>query len=678
MRVLGIVQWTTRKGGTYIAGVRPLFELQKIAWRPIDAAEEFPSHGQVFWPNAQSATEGALVIFRAEPNPGQKDEFRVVEPRFAHEVIDLRSVGNAEEVRAALDGGAQVPGYIGATRVLVWCAPDDLVGPVELTRLPTGPVKLSGVNLARLPFFTGVQVKPVIVDGTERLLRVDDGAPAGYVDWDNDAKVLRRALEAAVRVLKQAGRNTGHTKRQIEDAARALSEQGVGLDAQLDRYRLGRALELVEHTEVVARQAAELAELLREHPAIEAALEKLSAELRVDVERSARANLEELLATESAALIEKKQAHARLSAQLNASEMELRKLEERVVEVRRRAEMSASEVEAAVDARVLAAINRPFDLLAEVSVLRPLLGVPGSGLQSSAVRNEKPRIGWSASQIEAIKDRASLRRTLTGVARARGVDPSVMLQVHAAMAAGLMPVVTGFRSLAAIAAYAHGACGGRLLVMHVTPSIIQPREFDEMPGGGLLAAATAAKDVDGLSLVVLEGANRSPLESSLVPLLQLADAGLSPISSARGLRFAATLVAGATTVPVTSQLWNHAAAIHCEPSAPSQQTEAVPGDLNLSSDLLALGDVPSVSVEAILDTWPDCRELRSSLERFGSALTRFYDEEPRITDALLHGIVLPYVVTALSVEEQAEILNSGGDADGELANALRRLRKRLC
>ena len=679
MKIVGLVQWTDRdKRGSPIAGVRPLVELQKGEWREIDAAEEFPSQGQIFWPNAQAATEDSLIIFRAEPNAGQKDEFKVIDPKPAYEVLDLRRYGTATEVRAALVEGIRLPGPFGALRALIWCKPDLLVGPVELNRVATGTAKLVGTNLHRLTTFTGTQVRPVTVDrGTERLLRVDDGAPSGFVDWDDDAIVLRRALEAAVRVAKQAGRDTGQTKKQIEEAARALASQGVGPEAQLDRYRLERALSLLADTEVVATSSAELAELLREHPAIQATLSDLSTRVRADIEQSARADLEQRLAREQAALREATEAHTRTTAQLEARQQELLAAEKRLKDVQRQVASAASEAEAAVDARVLAAIDRPLELLAEVSVLRPLLHMAGSLLASPARGEEPTRIDWSRSRGESIKDKVSLRRVLTSAARAQGVEPSLMLQVHAAAAAGLMPVTLGPAGLAALTAYALGACGNRLLIAHVSPSVIQPRDLDVVPGGGLVAAVAAAKEIDGLSLVVLEGANRSPLEASVVPILELAELGLSPVSSARGLRLAATLVAGATTVPVTSQLWSHAAAICPEPSVRSAQGAPPPGDIALSSELLALGDPPTGVVDALVDAWPDCRELRPALVRLGSALTRLYDEEQRVTEALLHGLVLPYIATALSADEQADALSKTGDSDGVLSGSLRRLRRRL-
>jgi hypothetical protein len=676
MKVLGIVQWTNRdKSGNPFAGVRPLVEIQKTEWRQIYAVEEFPSQGQVFWPNAQAA-EGALITFRPESNPGHKDKCKVVEPRTVLEALDLRRFGTPTDVRAALATGIQLPSPIGAVRALVWCKPDVLVGPVELTRVATGRVKLSGTNLARVPLSTGTQLHPIMVNGHERLVRVDDVAPSGYVDWDDDATVLRRALEAAVRIAKQAGRDTGQTKKQIEDAARALAAQGLGLDAQLDRYRLERALALCADTGAVGNLAPKFVELLREHPAIKATLDELSARVRADVEQSARVEIEQRLAREHAALKEATDALARTRSELAAGERELHKLNGELDAVHSKTKTAMKDAEAAIDARVLAALDRPLDLLAEVSVLRPLLGGrTGRSVDAPAPEKNSP-INWSHTRGESIKDRTGLQRALTSAARARGVEPSLMLQLHAAVAARLMPVALGPGALAVLAAYAHAACGGRLSVLHMSPGVLQPRDLDEAPGG-LVAAIEAAKEIDGISLVVFEGANRSPLEASVVPLLQLSDIALTGVASTPSVRLAATLVVGATTVPVTSQVWSHAVAVYPEPKPLTPQTALAPDNLSLSSEFLTPGDVPSAQVEELVDAWPDCGELRPALERFGAALSRFY-EGTRITEALLHGLIFPYVVTALSPEEQDDALSKAGDADGALGAAMRRLRRRLC
>jgi hypothetical protein len=679
MKVLGVVEWTDRdKRGSPIAGVRPLVELQKSDWRLIDAAEEFPTKGQLFWPNAQGATQDALIIFRREENSGQKDEFKVADPKPAYEVLDLRKYGTAIELRSVLVEGVRYSGPTGVIRVLIWCKPDVLVGPVELNRVATGNVKLTGGNLARVPLFSGDggAVRSVVVDNVTRWLRVDDGPPLGYVDWDDDATVLRRALEASVRVAKQNGHDTGQTKRQLEEASKVLAAQGVGADAQLDNFRVERARSLLGHTDILIRSSAEFFDLMSNHPAIQDSLKRLTEKTRADVELSARAVAEQWIARERVALKETTEANARAKSQLDQKEQDLRKAEARLAEIQSKIESATKEVEAAVDARILAVLDRPMELLADVSVLRPFFGPDRMRTAHVPVGPAPAKIAWSRLRGEDIKDKASLRRLLTAAARARGVDPELMLQVHAAIVARLLPITLGPRALAALMAYAHVACADRMHIIHVSPGAIQPHDFDEVHGGGLLAATASARDVEGLSLVVLEGANRAPLEGPVVPLLQMSELGMSPLADAGGLRLTASLVAGATTVPVTPQIWSHAAAIYPD-SCPAVASSGPAGEIAISSDLLVAGEEPGGAVDALLDAWPDCREIRPTMCRFGSALTRLYDDEPRIRKALLHGLVLPYVSTALPVEEQAEAVSNAGDPDGDVARALLRLRKRL-
>jgi hypothetical protein len=252
-----------------------------------------------------------------------------------------------------------------------------------------------------------------------------------------------------------------------------------------------------------------------------------------------------------------------------------------------------------------------------------------------------------------------------------------MLQLHAVIAARLMPVALGPGAIAAVAAYAQAACGTRLSILHVSPGFIHPRDIDSAPE--LLAAAAAAKDIDGLSLLLLEGANRCPLEASVVPLLQVGEAGLAPVAPWTGFRLAATLVAGATTVPVSPQLWSHAVALYPEPRPVIQQAAAPPGDVSLSGALMALGDVPNTEIDELIGAWPDCSELRPVLERFGAALARFYSEPSRLRGALLEGVVLPYLVTTLGAEEQEDALSKLlRESDAALIEVTKRLRRRLC
>lgn len=564
-------------------------------------------------------------------------------------------------------------------RVFAWCKPDLLVGPVELIR-QNGIATLALKNLHRVNAFASPQIRAVNLDNagrTERLLRVDDRPASSHVDWDEDTAVLRRALETAVKVAKLSGQDAGQSKKQIEEAVNALTTLGIGSSTELDLYRLERAVQLLENTQLISQTASSFSDSLRDHPSVKASLDELRTTVSTEVERCVREDLERRLTTERDLLNETANAHERLKLELASTAERLLEAERQFAEFQSRLDSQVKQAEDAVNSRLLAAVHSPQQLLADVSVLRPFLQADANHISNSLDSHQKPAsLNWLRKGGQNVNDKVALRRLLTSTSRSLGVELSLMIQIHSAISARLLPVTFGPVAIAAFFAYARATCGGRLHIINVSPSSIQPRDFETIPEGGILAAAEAAKDVEGISLVVLEGANRSPLEATLLPLLQLIDIGSSSLSATNGLRLAASLVAGVTTVPVTSDLWRHAVALYAEPICPTPQIISE-GELSLSSELLAPGEEPTGVVDELLDIWPDCRELRTTMCRYGSALTRIYDDEPRIADSLLNGLVLPFVVTALSAEEQAEALGKVNDKDGMLGFSLRRLRRRL-
>lgn len=563
--------------------------------------------------------------------------------------------------------------------MFAWCKPDLLVGPVELIR-QNGIATLALKNLHRVNAFASPQIRAVNLDNagrTERLLRVDDRPASSHVDWDEDTAVLRRALETAVKVAKLSGQDAGQSKKQIEEAVNALTTLGIGSSTELDLYRLERAVQLLENTQLISQTASSFSDSLRDHPSVKASLDELRTTVSTEVERCVREDLERRLTTERDLLNETANAHERLKLELASTAERLLEAERQFAEFQSRLDSQVKQAEDAVNSRLLAAVHSPQQLLADVSVLRPFLQADANHISNSLDSHQKPAsLNWLRKGGQNVNDKVALRRLLTSTSRSLGVELSLMIQIHSAISARLLPVTFGPVAIAAFFAYARATCGGRLHIINVSPSSIQPRDFETIPEGGILAAAEAAKDVEGISLVVLEGANRSPLEATLLPLLQLIDIGSSSLSATNGLRLAASLVAGVTTVPVTSDLWRHAVALYAEPICPTPQIISE-GELSLSSELLAPGEEPTGVVDELLDIWPDCRELRTTMCRYGSALTRIYDDEPRIADSLLNGLVLPFVVTALSAEEQAEALGKVNDKDGMLGFSLRRLRRRL-
>jgi len=709
INLLGIVRWATLdKGGAAIAGVQPLFDVSKKDWRELNA-RDFPTQGQVFWPLAREATENALVFFRAEDNsPGQKDEFKVAEPQLAIEIVDFRAVGGPAEVRALLTAGLRRPGLPGG-RALLWCSPDILVGPVKLLRSPTGLVTFDAAHRDRIPSFPsgGVDLRTVADGRAQRMLLSSDvlPAPAGYVDWDDDRLILRRALTAAVERAKRGGADPGFTKRLIDEAADSIAQGGTGADLQLERYRLERARVLCADAAIVSAVAVDLGDVLLTHPAVGASLDQARTSLRGQLEVSLRAELEKDVAGTRAELRQLQSEVGRVRGELSTKTTELASAQQSVSEARALADERIAEAEAQLAARLTEAMNTPAALLAQVAVLRPFLPKPTEAARVRGSRRpSKAHLAWPRG-ASPLGDHVEFLRALNGAFKARGISPAAGRRLHAAIIAGLMPIVTGGSGLAAFAAYAHAACGGRIATLHVSPGFMRPTDlfgasaddatFDPHPGG-LLRASEAATSIPSLSLIVCEGINRGPTESYLIPLLQLRAAGLDVtlppgeegevqvLTQAAGLRLGGTTVEGPTSLPVSRDLWAHAVAIDVDlVTSPAQGAASEATEISLSSDLLACADVPADLVDELLEALPSARDSRGALERFGAALGRLESDRERVKAALIECVMLPAVVLA-GDEERSESLRAlqqllgGTDEIGrDLADLERRLRRRL-
>jgi hypothetical protein len=704
MKVLGVVRSTnTGKGGLPVARVQPLMEVAQNDWRAIDARREFPTHGKVSWNGAREAAENTLVFFDAEENPGHKDQYRVAEPHLAIEVVDLRALGSPVEVRRALAEGHRRHGLATGRALLVWCAPDILIGPVRLARSPTGLVTFEASKRERIPSFTsggGDEVRTVHDGRTRRMLLATAPlrAPSGFVDWDEDRLFLRRALTAAVERAKRSGPDPNLTMKLIGETADAVVAGGTGAEVQLERYRLERARALFADMARVKELAAEF-DVLLDHPAVMGLLRERA---RCELEIGLRAELEDKRTEARAELTALEMRTARARDELAAKADELERVRQEIGEAREIAARKLSDAEAELTKRFAEVMERPTALLAEVAMLRPFLPKPSDSARASTGRVSSGRLSWPRS-ASAIGDGVALRQALTTAFKARGVAPAPGLRLHAAIVAGLVPIITGSCGLAALAAYAHATCGGRLCILHVSPGFMQPldllgstdvqREIFCPHPNGLLSAAQAADGIESLSLVVCEGINRGPAESYLVPLLQLlgSELGVSipfngdgeggqTLKLPKGLRLAGTAVAGATCVPVSRDLWAHAVAIDVQASpTTAPATVGQSSEVLLSSELLVPADIPNDVVEELLDAWPPARDSRDTIERFGAAMRRFENDQERIKAALVDCVLLPVLTTA-NEEERAiglDALQRSLEGSGNEAHRLTNLERRL-
>jgi len=685
MRVVGIVRWRTLdRLGSPIAGVEPLCEIDVDKWRPINAAEEFPTQGQVFWPSAREAFENLIVFFRAEDNRGQKDEFRVVEPHPALEIIDLRHVGAPGSVKAALAAGIKSD-ELHQGLVLIRCAPDLFLGPVRLVRSPSGVFTLEASTRDRVPCYSRMppgdirslrdgRIERKILSGPRGTVSL--GTPSGYVDWDDDKLIFRRALTAAVARAKRTGADPGLTKRLIEEAADSVVGDGGGAELQLERFRLERARELCLESTLVTQSASELAETLLQHPAIVRELDELKKKAFADRDAQMRSEIGEA-------------QHA-----LKATQEDLKRAKSELEEARTKARVQDAELDAAFAARLAELSKSPAKFLAEVAALRPFIVTSAASVRQTSESNGSmmPHVWTNAPRT--VSDRFALQRAFVTTFRGRGIAPTQALRLHAAIVAGILPVLSGPGSMDALLAYAHVVCGSRIFVLHIAPDQLHPMSLG---GDGIAPAANAARNRESPSLVVFEGANRGPTEAYLTPFLQelrvmsggamLAShaSNVGEVQLGRNLRWAATVVDGSATLPVSRDLWSQAIALHVERSEAGSPLDDSASELAFSSELMQPGEVPLAVVEELLAGCPQASEVNACLRSYSSALSPFESDHRQLTTTLIECLLLPLAVSLPEAEDRAEALERlqklmparGDGSSPPLSELTKQLRRRL-
>lgn len=320
------------------------------------------------------------------------------------------------------------------------------------------------------------------------------------------------------------------------------------------------------------------------------------------------------------------------------------------------------------------------------------------------------RFAWAPAD-RIISDSGELRRAMAAAFKARGVAPAAATRIHAAMAAGLIPVVVGPTALLALDAFSRVACAGRATTVHVAPSLLEPSELfgrlepargDFVPNAaGLIDILHTAAESRGAALVTLEGINRGPTESYLLPLLQMRarsgriplfhpDTPVSPSSLAEAVVvwppnvwLAATAVDGPTSLPISRDVLAYSVVIEVDACQPvSDGTRDSASELALDGELIRPMAPPTQIVDDLVEAFPDARGYRSSFDRFGAMLARFESDEGRLRTALVESVLLPLLVTLDAEDERAEAFQAlgkhlGADESTRLAVVGRRLRRRI-
>jgi hypothetical protein len=709
VRALGIVDWTgLDKTGQTIAGVLPLFDITTSEWRSIHADKEFPALGRAFWFRA-TATETELLYFRAEDNVGGKEyEFKVTEPHVAIEVRDLRELGTPEIVRRALSAGLKWPALV-AGRALLWCADDLVVGPVKLVPSNNNLITFEHPQRHEIPCYSknDIDLREVPDPRYKRFVLAETSplVANSYVDWDTDKLVVRRAITWAAERAKEKEKEIALTKRQIEEAASYLTNSGANPKLKLEYYRLQRTLEMIAGVQRANEVTNSAIEALQKHPVISKELE----ELRERVTTTVTEDIRKALKKEHEAL-----AQTQLDREQLASEVET--AQSQLENIRIRIDDAVRDIEVEVDRRIAEVLEKPATLLAESAILRTVLNEPkGRITQSNDPQSDikkRPSIAWPRSQ-NVITEFKDFKKLLLRSSKATQVPLKVFWRIHAAISSRLLPVLAGPQSIKALEGYARVACGARVFRIHASPSFFEVSDlfgkFDSVRGqflphpAGLIDVLETARQSSGQALVIIEGANRAPTESYLLPLLQAVQSNstlqlfhptvaapsdpyydMCEINWPTNLLLAMTVVEGATTLPISPDIWINAVLVETDGDSAGISPYPEVSEVNLDEEMTGLPDQQTGISDALLESLPAYVPFRNTSERYLSALSYFESDLHNLETAFIESLLLPLIVSLSSDEECDKALNHLIEAAStsasdplELEPLAQRIRRRL-
>ena len=689
--LIGAVNGTTRdKYGDLIAWIRPLLESEGDTWSRISTPEaEFPGRGYIFWPRANGAKEGALVRFHAKENNVKNDgpdEYMVSDAQPAFEVIDLREEGGCEQARQILTEGITLL-RSASPKFFIRCEENLVVGPIALVFDTLGKASLEAANRARIPCYQLEDYDFLEVvwgeDTRTVLTKQMPATPTSYVDWDEDKPVMRRALELASRLK---GSDAGVTKQFLEDAAFRLTQFGPDASARLEAYRLQRAVGLANDTTEIGRLAGELFSMLRSHPAI-------IEELRIFVEEQ-RAAIRSSIGSE---VRSEQDRLDQLTAQRKAAEETLELTNRNLKGTQETFTTQVSGFESALHQRINEAMDNVPRLLAEAAVLKPFMGLPSVPEQRPVDQR------WPSPDLK-VTELKELKSALIKALRSNGVETTSYQPIHAALRAGLLPVVTGPLAINALQAYSHVVCGGRMLVLEVTSAIADVQDlFGSVQNAifiphaaGLIDLVRETRDNEGPYLVVLNGINRGPTESYLLPLLRLLQSPSatvplfhptavrtsSPYSSdarvqwPRNLLLSATTVEGPTTLPVAPDVWRSSVLINAAADRDHREFSVPPTVSELeTANSLWKPDVLHEQQDVFSENFP---EIARTAHLFLSGISGLISDESARQDATVMAVVVPYLASITDEEERhAEVARFTPLFGAELENRMRLARRSL-
>ncbi len=722
------------------AAVRPCLVAstdKRSRWLPVEASDQleglYPPRGFVALPaHLARGNSSQLLNIVARQLPFTKDETGIVDRWEAQVVSPLNQLidllphaENVDSRRTLMSTGGVGLDATPLSSVLLQVKENVFVGPFSLVAAEgrRGYYRVAESDLLKpIPVLKGDAYASSITFGErEIIVEGPDSKPSNseYWDWSPDESFVREVT----------GKLTGTvTDGVLWEVERAL---GGGSKKALTQAQTNRLIDMIRQRRLSELQTRDIlrqvqgsalgVELIGEvlHEDLERARKTMLSDLEAELSQT-RHTLERELELQQELVVKAKQSRERvlldLDVALDEQKSKVQSLERRagaLEEAFERATLNLVERVVAVtsktDQREEMNSNLRRDL--EDSILREI-----EGLITDAIRNDprliaasvsasssgscqggcvEPPFAPSSQALLPIDSPTVLINAVAESLERAGFGKQLVEGALAAWSERLVPLVAGNRSLEFLEALADRISNGQLLVVHVHPTTTSINDLvgrvDERLGRFMPAPTRLAELLIHASdflypvIVVLEGINRVPIESSFLPLLEsyavperrpirLAAlssvhpddpfASLAEFTWPPNLLLAATLVEGTSVFSIPKPWWTYGTLIDAERRLRSGlKRESELQGLELAGWDRVVDDLQQRRMKTIEDTLEAEAEevgslpvfVQSTTRRFGRALGSLFNEDP-VTPAIAQ-VVLPALIQA-GLLEFAEQINS--------------------
>lgn len=619
------------RDGYRFARVEPLYQSgEGRTWRPFrePVDQAFPSRGLVFWHDAPATVEkGSHWQFGVVENPSydgneKLEKYQIDQPEPVIEIIDLHSLEEQRVRRLLTEEGLQLDLEPIAADVLIWVDEDHWVGPVRLMETRGGWTVEATEDLARIQRRRLPPAEASLVDlcGKRIVLnpRREFGELVGFCNWMTDYQFASGLLRRLRKLDRNAFDGLDVTYAVFDEYLRAMEEAGlIGTDLEVE---LGRR----ERLQDLKKMMEENSSLLNEAVSALHEIKQFGKELEGRKEEEYKRIREELEQRVESELAGRRAELGRFEQEVEQVRLELERLEGELASKHEELDALSHRFDDALAQRLSRLLEAPEETFADLAIFRKIFApsaVPGSARENPP---ERVKVLPTTTTTTRITDTGELIGVLGKKLAARGASPFMAPDLHSAFLTGAVPIVTGPNAYDALDAYASTVAGARLCWIPISGTTFEPQEllgrFDPVAKriiphpGGLLDILAEARESDQLYLVVLEGLNRAPVESYLLPLLEsFSDASLGrrartiPLAPRDALDpadpyhghhrvmwepnvlLAATPVFGTATLPLPEAIWDHAILIDTDRYASMQDAVATSGDAGERAEAYEVG-----------------------------------------------------------------------------------------